>query len=52
MADYDKAADALIEAIATKASDLQGAGWQSSTAAPLLLQLAQAYAAVREVSQK
>jgi hypothetical protein len=52
MADYDKAADAIIEAIAVKAADLQGSNWGSNQAAPLLLNLAQAYAAVREVSSK
>lgn len=48
MADYAGASSAIIDAVEKKAKDLQGDSWAAAVAAPLLLQLAQALAAVRE----
>lgn len=50
MADYAGASSAIIDAIRIKAALLQDGGYQPQVAAPLLLQLAEAYAAVREAS--
>jgi hypothetical protein len=51
MADYASAANAIIAAIEIKANQIQSPDSLPAFAAPLLLQLAQAYAAVREASK-
>ncbi len=51
MADYNAANKALIDAIEMKAKELHAPDWPPHTSAPILLQLAQAYAAVREASK-
>jgi len=47
MADFDTAADAIIEAIEMKAEALKTDNWTPVLAAPALLELAQAWAALR-----